>query len=231
MAATTTKADVSGLPPLPPITGSKMRSALVQLDLMVELNAGEFIEHGQAYRQQHRDATSRPLTAIEVAQIAAAFDAPLPQVKKDIDRAKLTAHDEPQPMEILARATVATSPALYDSVLRLTALLEMPNTDYANARDRGDLDTALTTAVAHMDDEELGVLRQRVGRAWGHLGEAMGHEPGKAWGLIAQTLWKTISQGMSQLATAAATASSTSSTSSPQPTDGADEPSSTRSPG
>jgi hypothetical protein len=215
-------------PTLPAISVAKFREALLQLDQVVDANAQTFIEHGQRYREQHREATARPLSAVEVAEIAAGFNVELAEAKEQIDAAGLTTTDEPEPQEILLAAGVSTTPALFDAALRLAALLEMPNAEFAEAHAADELDERLDERVAAYDQEDLVVLRERVGRAWEHLSLAMGHTPGKAWGLIAKTMWKAVSQGMSQLA---ATASSMQSTGSPPPTAGPDTTSSTAPPG
>lgn len=217
----------AGVRRLPAISVAKFREALLQLEHVVSENTATFIEHGQAYRDQHRHATGRPLTAEEVAMIARGLDTNLADARQQITDADLAAYDEPQPQEILLAAGVATTPGLFDAVLRLAALVEMPNDAFQDAREADSLDHALDEAVAGLDDVGLIEQRDRAAAAWDHLSVAMGYQPGKAWGLIAKTMWQAISQGMSHLTIPA----SPSSTDSPATTTGPEPTSSTPSAG
>jgi hypothetical protein len=99
---------------------------------------------------------------------------------------------------------------------------------------RYELDAAIAAYVTeHYDDEDVEEVRERAGRAFNLLASKAGVEPGKAWALVGQTVWKALQQAVTQLNGARpATSLSTSSTPSAAATeDSPDGTSSTTSPG
>lgn len=216
-------------PQLPVISVARFEDALELVERMVGEHQSTFIEHGQKYRDEHRRATSRPLNAIEAAQVAAGFlddRSPEERAAAFQQHDGLSAYDEPAPTEVLLAAGVATAPALLEATLRVTALIELPADVYEQARENEDLDGALDDQVDELRQLDLKEARTRASAALAHFADAAGVEPGKAWGLVARSVWQALSQAMSHLTQEPASPSS-SLIDSPPSTDGPGEPSST----
>jgi hypothetical protein len=215
-------------PQLPEVTVGKLDEAMLLIDRLVEEHTGTLIEHGQRYRQTYRDGTSRPLTAVEVAQIAAGLGTSLKDAGDQIDQAGLTNHDEPDSMEVLLAAAVGAAPALTDTLKRLTALIEMTDDAFEQACESNALDQALDDAVDGWRRLLVSDLRERAGAALEHFATAAGFSSGKGMAVVGQVIWQTMWQAMSQLN---ALSGSSPSTASQAPTDGPGETSSTAPPG
>lgn len=194
-------------------------------------NVDVLIAKAQQYRERHREGTERPLTALEAAQVTAGWtvadDLPPVAVAVAVQQSDLRAYDEPEPMELLLRAGVATAPAAMGSVKRFVALVEMPADVFRAARESEELDQKLTEAVIAMAYEDLdgpNGLRERAQRAWEHFASAAGAGPGKAGGLLLRTLFKAVEQATQALGLQRAPSSLTGS---PPSTDGLEGTSST----
>lgn len=220
--------DGAGRPTLPPITVARFEEALNLVELMVAENKRQFMQHGQDYRDEHREITSRQLNALEAAQIAAGWiDDRAPEDRAAAVQAHpdLRVHDEPQPLEVLLAAGVSTAPAFLKAALRVTALIELPTETFEEARESGQLIDALDQAAEELRTLDLKEARERATAAVEHFGEAAGARPGKGWALVARSVWQALSEAMSQMIPTSGTATS-SWIDSPASTDGLDEPSS-----
>lgn len=220
-------------PTLPKITPARFKEAMLLVERIVDENTDVFIERGQEYRRKHREGTSRPLTAAEAAQVAtamsAAFDGDLADLAVRVQDSDLRAYDQPDPREVLLAAGVATAPAFLDAVMRLVALIEMPDQQFRDAREDETLNEALETAVKDLEYVDLRTDgRTRASAAMEHFAAAAGVDSGKALGLVTRSLWQALSQAMTHLAP---TSTSSSLTGSPPSTDGPTSSSATSSPG
>lgn len=188
-------------PALPPVTGARFDEAMALVERLVQENASMFIARGQDYREQHRDGTSRPLNAVEVAQIAAGLGTDLQTASEQIAAAGLEHHDEPEPREVLLAAGIGTAPAFMRAVLSVVALIELPADEFRDARKAGTIAETISAIVEELlDEHELAELRARASGAMEHLAAASGVEPGKAWATIGQSVWKALELATDQLA-------------------------------
>lgn len=188
-------------PSLPPISVLRFERALELVDRLVDANTDAFIQHGQAYKERHRDASSRPLNAVEAAQIAAGLidDTDAVTRVQAIQDSDLRAYDEPGSDEVLLAAGVHVAPALLDAALMVTALIEMPADRFEQACDAQQLEEALDRAAAELKREGLKDMRTRATRALEHFADAAGFSTGKALGLVTKAIWQALSQAMTHL--------------------------------
>lgn len=211
---------------LPPVTVFKLWLAGTLLDRVAREHVDSFADAAQAYAAAHRERSRRPLSAVEAGQVAAglaslyAGDDPV-GVAERLQASSLRADDPPPRRELLIAAGIATAPAFIDSVLSLVALLEMPNDVVESLDEVGGLDDQLAARVRILRRLELADARTRAAAAMDHFAQAAGASSGEALGLIVQTIWKLVHQAVSPIST------SSSLTGSPEPTDGADDASST----
>lgn len=211
---------------LPPVTVGKFQAALLLLERLFESQQESFLTRMQDYRERHREATSRPLTASEAAQYATAMrevlgeQAPSPA---DLQNSDLYGYDQPGTQELLAAAGLATAPALVDSCRQLVALIEMPSARFRQAQDDDLLPEAIEEAAAQFDDLELAEARDRTMAAISHFSIAAGagERPGEVIGSLIQTVMGALEQAASR-----ATQSANSSIVSPEATGGPVETSS-----
>ncbi|HET6502102.1 MAG TPA: hypothetical protein VFG87_15205 [Amycolatopsis sp.] len=220
-------------PALPPVTIARLEEALGLIDELVDEQTDVFVAKGHEYRERHRAGTERRLTAFEASQVAAAMTSgdglPPVTLAVAVQESDLRAYDEPEPLELLLRAGVATAPGWMDAVKRFVALIEMDPTVFREARENETLDEALTTAVAAMAYTDLDGpdgMRVRSQHALEHFAEAAGAGPGKAGGLLVRALWQAVEQATSSLGLQRGPSSLTGS---PPSTDGLSETSSTTS--
>lgn len=210
-------------PALPVIANAKFRVLMRMLDAIVDRNTDIYVEHGRKFSDKKRAGTSRDWTAADLGPLARGLDTNLADARQQLVDAGLRAHDDAADTEILIAAGIGTAPELYDELVRLTLLVEMSIDDFNVARRDGDeaLNATLEDLLQTLDDVPLAEVRERVGRAWAHIAEALGYQPGKAWGLIAKTIWRVVSQGMETMEPPLPpTSSSTQSTDSPAATAG-----------
>lgn len=229
--AATKRAGATGARSLPPMTVARFREITELVERLVEGHTDAFIAAGQRYRDRHREQTSRPLNAMEIGQIAAGLSTSLADARDQIEEAGLTHHDEPVAHEFLLAAGVATAPAFLTSALRIVALLEMPADTFEQARETESLDETIDEAVVDLEALELDDARLRAAAAMDYLASKTGVAQGKAWSLVARTVWQGLQQAMGHLTTGPETWLTLSSTDSPPTTTGPDETSSTDSPG
>ncbi len=215
---------------LPRVEVARFEEAMRLVEQLVDETEDVFVAKGQAFRERHRDGTERKLTAQEAAQVAAAWStsAGLPPVTiaEAVQQSELRAYDEPEPIEILLRAGVATAPAAMGCVKRFVALIEMPAHQFRDAREADGLDSALDDAVNAMAYEDLTAARPRAQRALEHFANAAGDGSGKALSLLPSAMWQALQQATSSLGLVRAQSSLTGS---PPSTDGLGETSSTTS--
>lgn len=231
-ASTGTAAKPAAVPALPAISVARFEEGLLLVERMVAENTSVFIQHAQDYRAEHRKATDRPLSAVEAAQIAAGVldeRSPEDRAAAFLGHEGLRAYDEPAPTEVLLAAGVATAPAFLRAALRVTALIEMPDGTFEEARELRTLNDEIDAHVETLRGLGLQEARERASAALDHFGKAAGVEPGKAWGLLARSVWQALQQAVSQLNLDQESPSS-SLIDSAANTDGPDEPSSTTPP-
>jgi hypothetical protein len=200
-------------PALPKITVMRFEDAGQLLERLYDDNVDTFIARGQDYRDRHRGATSRPLTVQETVMVAGGLSATIAEAQEQIDEAGLTNHDEPSTGEVLLAAGLSTAPAFMRSVRRLVALIELDPDVYRQAREQGldGLWAAVDAAAEQLLELDLDEGRARAQRALEHLADSAGVPAGKAWGLVANTVWQAMSQAAHQLGERMRSASSTSS--------------------
>lgn len=186
---------------LPPITTARFHEAMLLMQELVDQQTTVFIERMQAYRDQHRAASGRPLSAIEVAQVAAGLGKELSDAQQAIDDADLKHYDEPESTEVLLAGGVATAPAFFEAAMRVFALLSLPPDVFKSARKAGTLRSALDDEVERLEDEDLALVRDRASAAFRHLAAASGVEPGKAWATIGRTVWSALMTAADQTST------------------------------
>lgn len=210
---------------LPPVSVARFEEAQRLLEQLVAENTDTFIAAGQAYRERHREGTSRPLNAQEIASIASGLGVSLAQANEAIDEAGLTHHDQPEPQELLIAAGIATARTFTEGVRRFVALMELPEDAFEMACETGTLDEVVLEASTELRKSDLkDDARPRAARAMEHLAEAAGVEPGKARALLTGPVIQALWQAMTHLTSPSA---SESSTSSPASTAGTGAPSST----
>jgi hypothetical protein len=212
-------------PSLPVVSVAKLEEGMALVERMVAEHTATFIEHGKTYKDQHRDGSRRPLTAVETAQIAAGLGTSIANAQAQIEEAGLTAYDEPGSGEVLMAAGIATGAAFMGTVQRLTALIEMSDDDLEAACEADQLDEALDLVVVTWRRLPVEEIRKRAVRALEHFSKAAGFESGKAIALAGRAIWQGLWQAMGHLVPS----ESASSLLSP-PSDGPDETSSTTSP-
>lgn len=216
---------------LPPITVARFDEALQLVEAIVDEQTDLFIAKAQDYRERHRAGTERGLTATEAGQLAASMSAvvasPPVDVAVALQQSDLRGYDEPEPVELLLRAGIATAPAFMAAVQRFVALIEMPAGEFRAAREDARLDQALDAAVEAMEYEDLSGTdgaRERAQRAFEHFATDAGATPGKALSLLPRALWSAVEQATSALGLRRAQSSLTGSLPS---MDGTDQTSST----
>lgn len=219
----------TAMPHLPPISVAKFKRGMLLLEELVAENRQAFIEHGQAYKEVHREKTSRKLTAEEGASIAAGFPDD-PRSPEDLAAAfvkhrTLRAYDEPPPIEVLVAAGSGVVTALLRSGQLMTVLIEMDDDTFERTVEDGTLDQRLDEGASVLDREPMIRARERAAAALEHLAEAAGADSGKGLSLIVRSVWQALSQAMTTLIPAPSISSSL--IDSQRPTDGTGEPSST----
>jgi hypothetical protein len=179
-----------------------------EFTLLIERAVSEktsvFIDAQNDYREKHREATDRPLTAQEAAQIAAAMtDALGKNVQDDpggavrqIQESGLRAYDEPTGVEVLFAAGLATAPAMLDIALQLVALIELPEDAFEQAREAATLDDSIAEARRALSKLPVADARSRAIKAVDHLTSAMGVAPGEAVRLVTRLVGQAMGQAL-----------------------------------
>ena len=214
-------ADTTSAAKLPPITVGKFEAAAVLLERLYEAHQEGFIQRMQDYRDRHREVTRRPLSADEATRYATAMREVLgdqADSAEALQQSDLYAYDEPQAMEVLAAAGLATAPALIDAARQFTALIEMPRDAFAKALDDDRLEEQIAQDAAALNDLTLTEARERAAAALGHFGEQTGAGSGEAVRSLIETVTGALEQAA--LRVTAETSQRTSSTDSLEPTAG-----------
>jgi hypothetical protein len=205
---------------LPPMTVARVKEASILIETLVSEKTDVFIAHANDYKTKHREATSRPLTPQEAAQIAAAMSEVIMAdgeggdpiaTAAQVQQSELRAYDEPSSREVLLRAGVATATAAIDAGLRLVALVEMPAEQFREARETGHLDAAIADAAVELEELEASEARERATAALEHFATATGRPKGEAWGLLVRVVVQALSQTISSSSANSTTEPSTSS--------------------
>lgn len=221
---------------LPPLTVARFEQCALLMERLIDENTDVFTARMVAYRDRQRAAGARRLTADEAASVAAGLaaglgaEADLVQVAEDVQAGELRAVDEPQPLEVLVAAGVATAPAFLGAALRLVALLELPAGVFEDAYEAGTLDAAIEDHAKELRALDLEEARARAACALDHLSVKAGAGPGEGMRLLARTVWQALQQAAEGMAPTV-TSGLSSLTGSPPPTDGQTSTSFTVSPG
>jgi hypothetical protein len=188
---------------LPPVSVAHFEEAMRLLEQLVDTQADTFIAAGQSYREKHRSGTERDLNADEAMQIAAGVAAvvaaPPLDVAVALQRSQLRAYDEPEPIEVLLSAGVATAPGFMTAAKRFTALIELPAAELERLVEGEALDGALDDAVDAMTYEDLQAVRARAHRAFAHFAQAAGAGSEKGVGLLLRAWEQARKLGMTSL--------------------------------
>ena len=186
---------------LPPITVAKLEETGRLLERVVSESQSLFIEKGQRYREQHREGSSRPLTPLESAQIAAvlASEADPVQAVQEVQNSTLRAYDEPDAREILFASGIGAAPAFVGAVRSVVALVEMPAAEFEKACEDDTLEQAVEERAAGLRTLTIAEARPRASAAFAHYAKSAGFEPGEAWRLPVQAVWQALSGAMSSL--------------------------------
>lgn len=201
---------------LPPVTVARFEECLRLVERVVAEKQSVFVEKANEYRETHREQTTRPLSALEAAQITAAMADHLKVGEDpggaiaDIQASGLRAYDEPDTREVLLAAGVATAPEFVNAVQRMVAVIEMEPDQFRQAREAGEeeLDAAIGAAVCEMSYLDMETdARPRAVAALDHFSKAAGAGSGKGMALMAQTILKALGQAMSALPSTSSTSS------------------------
>ena len=116
---------------LPVVTVARFEAASRLIEQLVDENTDMFVGRMHAYRERSRAGSSRALSAIEAAQVAAGLASDLEAAERvplaeSVQSGGLRSVDEPAAMEVLLAAGVSTAPAFLDAAKRVVALLELP---------------------------------------------------------------------------------------------------------
>jgi len=195
-------AGAAELPPLPPITLAKLMEITQLVERLVSEKTSVFVEAAAEYRARHRKATRRELKPEEAAQVAVGMADALGQEIHDdpgaaaarVQASSLRAYDEPEGREVLLAAGLATAPAFLDVASQIVAMVEMPTDLFETAREGNTLPAAIARMAQDLESLDVAAVRERASRALEHFSQAAGVDTGKAWGLIAQTVWQAMSQ-------------------------------------
>jgi hypothetical protein len=216
-------------PGLPVVTVGRFEEALRLVERLYHENVDLFVEAGQQLREQRRAGSQRSLTPEEAAQVAVVLSAgdqePLEERTQRIQDGGLTIAEEPTPQELLLAGGLHTAPAFQVAVRRFVALVEMPADKFEQACETDTLDDLIDELVTDQRGAGLDEARARAEVAFAHFAAAAGYDPGKAWGTIAQSVWRALTDAMGHLLAESASASLTASAASTEVSPG--EPSST----
>lgn len=207
MASPKAGADTAPARPLPPIKVAKFKEVGVLLERLVEENTDLFVTAGQNFRERHYAGTERPLSPVEVAQIATCMGKTLEEATEDIEAAGMRAQDEPDPMQVLLVMGINTASVWMDGLLAIVALIEMDDERFKAAREAQALRTAIEADVARMEDGDVAEMRERASAAMDHLAAQSGVDSGKAWGVLGRSVWQALEQAAEHLRTIPSTSS------------------------
>lgn len=193
---------------LPPMTVARFEEAMRLVERLVDEHTDVFVGAMHRYRERAREGTSRGLTAVEAAQVAAGLaehlgaedPETLTVLAERVQGGSLRAVDEPAASEVLLAAGLHTAPAFVGAALDVTALIELPADVFEAAYDEGTVDAAVADAVKVLRREPLSVMRSRAEAALGHMGQEAGVPEGEGLRLLAATVWQALNQSMTTMA-------------------------------
>lgn len=192
-------------PALPVVTVARLEKVGELLERLFDQNVELFVRKGQEFKDTHREGTSRPLFADEAAQLAVGLteaEGDRVATAEGLQASSLRAYDEPDRMDILMAAGLATAPALLAAVRHVVALLEMPAETFKAAHRDSGLEEAIEAAAEELLDVEISEARARAAAALEHYAKAAGFDAGEAWRLPVQSVWQALVQAVRQLDTA-----------------------------
>lgn len=209
---------------LPVVTVAKVAAATGLLERLLDEHTDLFAGKMHAFRERYRAGSDRTLTPEEASRIAAAMtdDGDRIALAERVQASGLRAHDEPSAGEVLFAAGVATAPAFQAAALRLLALLELPNEQFAEVHDpdaSGELDALLAERVRELDDLPAVDARHRMEAAFAHFAAGVGSDPGEPVRLLVASVRQAFQQAAGRLE-ASLTSAPSSLTGSPPSTDG-----------
>lgn len=226
------KAAGASLPTLPPVTVARFEESLLLVERIASQERAGFLGEMQAFRQQHRDVTRRPLTAEEATRFTAAMaDAYRDEAPEDVasrlQGSELYAYDDPAPRDVLVAAGLATAPAMVRSVRKFVALMELTAGEFEQAYEDDTLQETVDEAAKRLGSVELAEARARTVAAMEHWARQAGVDSGEAMRRLAETVMGALEQAAIRVTAQASPALSHLSTASPEPTAGPAETSST----
>lgn len=188
-------------PKLPPVTVAKLEETGRLLERVVATNQSAFIAAGQAYKDAHREGSSRPLSPSEAAQVAAviAEEAARVETAQQVQDGTLRAYDEPEAREILFAAGLGVAAGFIEAVREVVALVEMPSVDFRKACEDGTLEQALEERTKDLRFIEVAELKARAAAAFAHYAESAGFKPGEALSLPLQAVWQALKGALGSL--------------------------------
>lgn len=187
---------------LPPITVAKLEETGRLLERVVSENTQLFIDKGHAYKEAHRDGSSRRLSPAEAAQVALVLsgtEGASLEAAQEAQDSSLRAYDEPGGREILLASGIGAAPGFVAAVRRVVALVEMAAADFEEACEHGTLEEAIDRRAEELRKLELGAAKARASAAFAHYAEAAGFEPGEAWSLPVRAVWQALGDAMTHL--------------------------------
>jgi hypothetical protein len=222
-------------PVLPVMSVQRFEESLELVERIAKEERGGFLREMQAFRQEHRDITQRPLTATEAAEIASTLAAmvnerPSPGDASEAQGSDLYVYEDPAERDVLVAAGMATAPALVRAVRRFVALMEMSEVEFEQACEAGQLPTLTDEHAKALGKVSMSEARERQSRAMSHWAKEVGVGSGEVMRRLVETVMGALEQAAIRVSAQASPARSHLSTSSPAPTDGADATSSTTSP-
>jgi hypothetical protein len=185
---------------LPAVTVARLEELGSLMERIMAVNQSLFIEKGQQYKEAHRQGSSRQLTPLEAAQIAAVIaDENKLAEAGQVQASSLRAYDPPETREILLAAGIAVAPAFLAAVREAVALVEMPADEFKAACEDGTLDQAIEEAAKPLRWLEAEEAKARASAAFAHYARAAGFEPGEALRLPVQAVWQALSGAVNHL--------------------------------
>lgn len=211
---------------LPPMTVQRFEESLQLVEAIAKAERSGFLAEMQAFRDEHRAATRRPLTAEEATRFAAAMvdayagEAP-EQVAGRLQGSELYGYEDPSPREVLTAAGLATAPALLRAVRSFVALIEMDPERFETACESDALPAVIEGDADILSRATMTEGRARALAAFEHWGKEVGVDSGEAMRRLIETVTGALEQAAMRV-TAANLSPGLShlSTSSPAPTDG-----------
>jgi hypothetical protein len=214
---------------LPPVTVARFEQVTLLIQRLATEKTSVFLAAMRDYQDQHRDATSRPLTHMEAASVAGTLAHQIGRddvaaIAGEVQQSGLRAHESLEPRELLLAAGIRTAPAFLDVALQVCALIEMSADTFEHMCETGLLDDAVGDGAATLRNLPMSEARDRATAALEHFSrESTGQSLGEAVRLLTGTVGQALKQALDQSIASA----SSSSTRLVEPTGGLDEPSST----